>query len=49
MFQGISDATNIGIYHDVTTKISKQNRIATLTIMIIPTVITKKIRAITLI
>ena len=44
----MSDATNIGIYHDVTTKISKQKRIATLAIMIITT-ITTKIRAITLI
>ena len=39
MLQGISDATNIGIYHTVTTKISKQKRIATLTIMIITTTI----------
>ena len=44
MLQGISDATNIGIYHAATTKISKQKRIAT-AIMIIST----KIRAITLI
>ena len=26
MLQGISDATNIDIYHAVTTKISKQNK-----------------------
>ena len=44
----ISDATNIGIYHDVITKISKQKRIATLAIMIITTTIATKIRAITL-
>ena len=49
MLQGISDATNIGIYHAVTTKISKQKRIATLAIMIITTATTTKIRAITLI
>ena len=54
MLQGISDATNIGIYHAVTTKISKQKAIATLTIMIITTavnitIITTKIRAITVI
>ena len=32
MLQWISDATNIGIYHAVATKISKQKRIATLAI-----------------
>ena len=48
MLPGISDATNIGTYHAVTTKISKEKKKATLAIVITTTIITTNIRAITL-